>query len=312
MSLIYNILFGLMTAINEILDMLKPRRNYAASVTTPPTTPQPPVSLELVQAREKAEYWRKSYSECKKELEDAQQEAKELSDREGKALEKVASVRQAYDKLKESYTVAVGRGKRYEEQLQEAKAEIAQLRKRTEGCVATRRALETLRQEAEEMRRELQHVRAAHQDTKSLLDVRTAKLRDAQAYMFKDDVISHSDVQRMVEGLNAQSFQLAALVTDSCTFMDVRPSDTDLRASYERVERLIGGAACNLLLSTSHVEDPIWVQMCLQATITTFAHWTINAWDLRFDSGKNALLTHIHKRLLVNGMPMCSGLGFRN
>ena len=137
MSLIYNILFGLMTAINEILDMLTLRRNYAASVTTPPTTPQPPVSLELVQAREKAEYWRKSYSECKKELEDAQQEAKELSDREGKALEKVASVRQAYDNLKESYTVAVGRGKRYEEQLQEAKAEIAQLRKRTEGCVAT-------------------------------------------------------------------------------------------------------------------------------------------------------------------------------
>ncbi|KIP02815.1 hypothetical protein PHLGIDRAFT_41993, partial [Phlebiopsis gigantea 11061_1 CR5-6] len=149
--------------------------------------------------------------------------------------------------------------------------------------------------------RELEGLRLAHQNMQSLLDIRSAELRDAQAYLSKTDRVSHADVQRMVESLNAQLFQLAALVTDSVSYAADRKYGDEVQPAYERVKDRIGEPAANLLLSISHADDPVWVQMALQAVMALSSSCVINSWDVRFTPVTNRLLTKIHDKVYIGG-----------
>ncbi|EKM51022.1 uncharacterized protein PHACADRAFT_103462 [Phanerochaete carnosa HHB-10118-sp] len=151
-----------------------------------------------------------------------------------------------------------------------------------------------MRKAVEETSRELEHVRTAHNNTKTLLATRTAELRDAQAYLTKTDAVSNADVQRMIEGLNAQIFQLSALVADSFTYSPRRPLVAKPR---QNVGRWLGTPITDFIYSYPHSDDNIWVQLALQTASAAFASRSIGAWDLRFNAAQNRLLTEIHKHL---------------
>ena len=163
------------------------------------------------------------------------------------------------------------------------------------------RSLRELYVERNDTVHELQSLHAAHKNMQSLLDIRTAELRDAQVYMSKADSVSYAEVQRAVEGLNAQIFQLSALVTDSFSYSKGRLDEDEVRRAYEEVKRRVGRPAADLLRSTSHNEDPVWVQMGLQAVAVLVTSTIVGSWDLRLSIAGNRLLTRIYTKICAGG-----------
>ncbi|GJE90678.1 hypothetical protein PsYK624_068220 [Phanerochaete sordida] len=157
--------------------------------------------------------------------------------------------------------------------------------------------LEASQKAVAKLTHELQHLKLAHSNTESLLATRSAELREAQAFLDKSDAVSYGDVQRMLEHLNEQIFQLAALVTDRTPFGDGRLQDRELDAVHAKVARWLGCPIADMLAQASHAEDPTWAQVGLQAMAVELAAWIINAWDVGLDDGQGALLTNMHQLL---------------
>lgn len=124
------------------------------------------------------------------------------------------------------------------------------------------------------------------ESTKALLATRTAELRESQAYLTKTDDTSHADVQRMVEGLNAQIFQLCAAVTDNVKFSRTRTASADARAV---AEQRVGKTMAGFLHGSVHCDEPLWAQLALQATVNSFASWTITTWGGTYKGAQNAM-----------------------
>ncbi|KAI0690377.1 hypothetical protein BC835DRAFT_1281177 [Cytidiella melzeri] len=114
------------------------------------------------------------------------------------------------------------------------------------------------------------------QEADVLLQVRTAELKDAQEYLSTSDAVSYADVQRMVENLNSKIFQTAAQVTD-----EFLPKLA--RAVYKY----------------SHEDNPILVQVLVQAYLVDRAAWVINAWSLPIDPAYQTILTEVHAKIFV-------------
>ncbi|EKM51018.1 uncharacterized protein PHACADRAFT_32061 [Phanerochaete carnosa HHB-10118-sp] len=179
--------------------------------------------------------------------------------------------------------------------------EVSVLKSSVKGYAQARKELETSQKTIEELTRELQHLQTAYSNKESLLTTRSVELRAAQVFLNKSDTVSHGDVQRMLEHLNAQIFQLAALVTDRTAFCDARLKYSELEGTYGKTERWLGLPIANLLYLSSHAEDPTWAQTGLQAITVELAAWIISAWDVSMDDLLNSLLTSIHKNIFERG-----------
>lgn len=308
--MVISTILSFMATVRSTATSTNGRRSYANAVSPAKTSPSPispPRALhpDVAEAERKEKYWQNRFSACNRELDALKDEVEQLVVRESRTEAKFANIRAAHDKLHQNYTALFqqheGLQKKHAELKERAQGTVASLKAERKGCEESKASVVKLRAELEEGARELQHLRTKCGNMESLLEVRSAELRDAQTYLTKADTISYADVQRMVEGLNGQMFQLAALVSDGHAFSDNRVNAADIQAAYEYTERWIGQPAANLLVSTSHEDDPVWVQMGLQAVAAMFASWTIEAWDIRFDVGKNTLLTDIHGSLFQGG-----------
>lgn len=164
-----------------------------------------------------------------------------------------------------------------------------------------RKDLQVAQKMVERLTHDLQRLRTAYTNKESLLNTRTSELRAAEAFLDKSDTVSYGDVQRMLEHLNAQIFQLTALITDKTAFCDGRPHGQEMEASYKKIEQWLGQPLAELLYLSPHTEDPTWVQTALQATAVEFAAWIINAWHVSLDDTLNSLLTNIHRILFEQG-----------
>lgn len=293
-------------AASTVVDGTPLRTSQRDAVTPAPQAKNAAVvHPQLAEALRKADYWERKYSDSEKALRALQDEASELVQRESEAVAQYALSMAAHDRLFKKYSSLSRRHGQLHEQLdrsqEKSQREIEALKKKEETHEETKKKLNMLRSDKDEILRELQHLRVVHRDMESLLETRTVELRDAEAYLAKTDKRSYADVQRMVEGLNAQIFQLAALVTDSFDFIPKDGHANNLRDAFQQVERRIGHPFANLLLSSSHDDDPIWVQMALQATATLFTSFIIDAWDIRFDKNRNSFLTSIYRGLYEEG-----------
>jgi peptidoglycan hydrolase CwlO-like protein len=300
------------TAFSTVKDRPSTTRSYALAAGSPPAArgsparAQPQLSprpsrLQDVNTDANATSWKQRYEDCTKEISALQRQIEALhlrEMRETKPMMKLAAFDAANVGLTEHLSSL---GKKYRALLRDLRAvrgENVELKKYMERQANTYKALRT---NANETTRDLQRLRTKYQDMESLLATRTAELRDAQTYLAKTDTTSHADVQRMVEGLNAEIFQLSALVTDSISFTEAREYPSNSSIAYAAVERCIGSPAAALLLGTLHSDDPVWVQLSLQAAVTMFTGLIINAWDLRLSGTLNALLTNIHKSMFEHG-----------
>ncbi|THG93265.1 hypothetical protein EW026_g7930 [Hermanssonia centrifuga] len=157
--------------------------------------------------------------------------------------------------------------------------------------------LEENRRTNANLSRELKALRLEQRDQGALLQIRSAELRDAQALLDKTDLASHADVLRMVEKLNSEIFQISALITDSVRFGGVQAEQGFVVASYATAERFIGPALSKLLTEGHHREDPICVQIALQALLVTYVSWIITSWDVTLSHEQRKLLQKLHARI---------------
>ncbi|PCH36677.1 hypothetical protein WOLCODRAFT_82678 [Wolfiporia cocos MD-104 SS10] len=175
---------------------------------------------------------------------------------------------------------------------------------------AVREELEEAHRSNKQQQLELDALRRTHQQTADLLETRTADLRDAQLYLTKTDSVSDAEVLALVEQLNSQIYQAAAQISDSTDFNNI-----------ERIMPLVGEALVGLLGIVRHQDDPICIQIALQASTVGFACRIIATWAFESDdeqvsfsrvytemrhnesqgvSGRWRALTRLHTRALLH------------
>ncbi|PSR77986.1 hypothetical protein PHLCEN_2v7613 [Hermanssonia centrifuga] len=207
-------------------------------------------------------------------------EKEELQDNNGKLRVKCRDLEVVIDRGRETRQLEESWERKchdYGQQLEEARGVIASLK------------------------RELESVQSQQRDKDALLEIRTTELRDAQTLLDRTDVVSHAAAIRMVENLNSEIYQLAALIPDSVKFLKARRTETELaRAAYRGAETSIGKELVGLLASLHHSDDPICVQIALQTLLTQSATHIITSWDVRLSDRENSLLERIHSEILLN------------
>ncbi|KAI0668094.1 hypothetical protein C8Q78DRAFT_1081496 [Trametes maxima] len=160
-------------------------------------------------------------------------------------------------------------GKRaLEVQYGELQTQVQWLEKRVGDMDREARAAKSTQAELE---RAMSQMQTERRNLKTLLDTRTAELKEAQTYLSKEDDVTDSEVLRLVQAINSQIFQMSAQISD------------DFQASYgthksrELAERIasqlekhpyVVPGLLHVLSTTYHRDDPILVQLALQTVLT--------------------------------------------
>ena len=140
---------------------------------------------------------------------------------------------------------------------------------------------------------------------KELLRVRSEELRGAQAFIVTADKTAVSDVQRAVQHLNAESFQLATSLAETWTYRVEYEARGDKRKdqeqeSIERMKGVIGGRLVGMLRSVRHDESPYCVQIALQSCLAVYSARMCEHWTSNCDGGEDLLRT-TYARLKSSG-----------
>lgn len=121
---------------------------------------------------------------------------------------------------------------------------------------------------------ELQLLQDQHRQTLALLETRTIELKGAQAFLNKSSSLAGADIIRMVEALNSEILQNAAYLADSFVFGPQDEIDSNLGDQMDEIcdsaSRSIGLDVVQYLRTHDH-EDPMFVQIALQACMVEFA-----------------------------------------
>ncbi|KAH9933532.1 hypothetical protein B0H21DRAFT_813604 [Amylocystis lapponica] len=179
---------------------------------------------------------------------------------------------------------------RLEENLRESQRELAKQhdthRKQASALAEAERRAAALRSERD--------------NANMLLKTRTEELRAAEVYLTKTDAVSDADVRRMVESLNAEIYQSAALIADTCQDQWRNPNDTPAeypQAIYDRLVRYAGHGIIQLLRQADGRVDSIQIQIALQCSISSYAHDLVTRWSL--DPNENTdVLGRVYNQIL--------------
>lgn len=129
------------------------------------------------------------------------------------------------------------------------------------------------------LKNELQAIQTKFNDQTTLLNDRTRELRGAQAFLSTADTLSGAEVMRLVDELNQEIMQTAAFISDSFDFARKPEHIDEIKEASRRTSELIGPAMTSLLSTVQHGEDPLLIQIALQAATVEFSRWIIMTWD---------------------------------
>lgn len=147
------------------------------------------------------------------------------------------------------------------------------------------------------MAEQIRSMRQELLDLRTLLSTRTRELRDAQTNRPVIDATSLADVRRMVERLNAESFQLSASLADTFTFLASHKDHDSARELRKKISpRLVG-----LLQAARHDTDPFCVQMILQSYISSAAAECSTRWFFDPLDTHNTLLQSLYGNVQSHG-----------
>ncbi|KAI0750414.1 hypothetical protein C8Q74DRAFT_367972 [Fomes fomentarius] len=154
-----------------------------------------------------------------------------------------------------------------------------------------------------QLERDLAYTAKRRQEADELLQRRTAELRDAEAYLTLIDDVADSEVVQIVEHLNGQIFQCAALISDAPVFSSNGRHDG--KASEAARTRLSQASSlgADLLASLSDVasgKDSTLVQVALQAGMAEYARRLGNTWDISAVD-RPATIGDIYLKIRENG-----------
>jgi hypothetical protein len=140
-----------------------------------------------------------------------------------------------------------------------------------------------------ELQQELEQLRKERESLQELLKVRTEELQGIQTFVDTSDKTSIEDVRRMVEQLNAELFQLAASIADSCQYSqnfqvtsnakDGARDRTNLRFD-PFLRQTLGPRMVGILMAARHDKNPYCVQLALQACLAAWVAKLSADWSL--------------------------------
>ncbi|KAF9561921.1 hypothetical protein CPC08DRAFT_634814 [Agrocybe pediades] len=193
------------------------------------------------------------------------------------------------------------------EDVDEHRRRMANLEKDLEGVKHQNQALhernKSLALRNQELEGGLRRAKAEHQQTAELLAVRTTELKGAQAFLTKADQLSGADVIKLVEDLNGEIMQTAATLAEELP-LELKKVDVDGKEqvsddaveAYARTEEVIGPRLTELLRVTEHNEDPIMIQIALQAGLSAYIHWIVSSWCFESPEDEH-MLSEIYARV---------------
>jgi small-conductance mechanosensitive channel len=152
---------------------------------------------------------------------------------------------------------------------------------------------------------ELKNTKAEQRDSIELLRIRTAELKGAQAFLTKADILSGAEVIKLVETLNGEIMQTAAVMAEAFTIEEKRVEATNGEAEeiskvYAKASEIVGYRMAEMLRTSEHYEDPILVQMGLQTAMVGYTHWVITSWC--FESPEDErMLSEVYARVRETG-----------
>jgi len=154
---------------------------------------------------------------------------------------------------------------------------------------------------------QLNQVKVEHQQMAQLLDVRTAELKGAQAFLTKADQFSGVDIIKLVEDLNGEIMQTAASMAEDLVVAEKKVNgheegseSGDIKEGYGRTEEIVGPRMAELLKTSEHHEDPILIQIAFQANMAAYTHWIVSSWCFESPEDEH-MLSEIYARVREAG-----------
>ena len=204
--------------------------------------------------------------------------------------------------MKKSLTVCMEEIERLKKHLAETKKDLDGMEKQNRILADQTRNLGAQNQKLEG---ELKNTKAEHRDSIELLRVRTAELKGSQAFLTKADILSGAEVIKLVEALNGEIMQTAAVMAEAFTIEEKRieaknGESEEMGKVYARAGEIVGYRMAEMLRTSEHHEDPILVQMGLQTAMVGYSHWIISSWC--FESPEDErMLSEVYARVRETG-----------
>lgn len=238
-----------------------------------------------------------------KEVSDLKKSCEALEKEKIRLQTTLSSVRLANDNLRTHTRKAWGEKKSLVEKLAKAEEIIRHLEDRAKDDTEQLAKLAGTREKLTQVTQELDACRRQHKQVEALLEVRTSELRNAQACLGRPDTVADAEVQRIVEKLNSEMFQMSAQITDAFPFEEQRAlrDYAALQAEYTHLTKSIGCTLVKTILKYSHSGDPILVQLALQAYLAERVFGAVKAWDVRLSGGRNGMLDNVYQSIVDKG-----------
>ena len=130
-----------------------------------------------------------------------------------------------------------------------------------------------------------------------------ARLRSMDVFLTKTDNWSGAQIIQAVDDLNAEINQFAAAATESCSFAKRTKMKDPLALTpmQENCTPWLGPAFSRILAFRDHTQDPILVQLALQASIVTCCARSLSLFCVGFPSKLDALLSRILAHMQTTG-----------
>ncbi|KAI0367125.1 hypothetical protein BV20DRAFT_950927 [Pilatotrama ljubarskyi] len=254
-----------------------------------PDNDQPSSKRNSYLRRERASDYRERYRDLEDRLQEKEGELV-AERRRGRSLREQLYSSQDTNRALESALKAA------EEKGRELDAHAQGLKKRNADLERALKAGDAARGELEKA---LSQTQTEFRNLKTLLDTRTAELKEAQTYLSKVDDVTDSEVVRLVERINSQIFQTAAKIADDCQgYYGMQKESAIAEAAVSRLEKssLLAPHLPRTLYTKDHSEDPILVQIALQVALSSFLYHLASPWSTSFEK-QTAFLHSIYAEM---------------
>ena len=204
--------------------------------------------------------------------------------------------------LKKSLATCIGEIEELRRRLAETAKDRDDMEKQNRTLVNQTRNLDAQNQKLDG---ELKKTKAEQQSSNELLRFRTAELKGAQAFLTKADILSGAEVIKLVEALNGEIMQTAAVMAEAFTIeqkkMETKDGQSEeMRKACARATEIVGYRMVDLLRTSEHHEDPILIQMGLQTAMTGYTHWVITSWCFESPEDEH-MLSEVYARVRETG-----------
>ncbi|KAF8901880.1 hypothetical protein CPB84DRAFT_1776901 [Gymnopilus junonius] len=200
--------------------------------------------------------------------------------------------------VQRAHLAALEKGRRQEEEL----VSLRQLLKERDAEIGQRKAadIDRLRKHVIDLEKDREGARKQNQalvdQTRNLgsrnqqleselrrAKVEHAQLKGAQAFLTKADQLSGADVIQIELAIEQKK-------------VDGEEEEEQKAEAYARTEDIIGSRMTNLLKTSEHHEDPILVQIALQASMSAYSHWIVSSWAFESPDDEH-MLSEIYARV---------------